>query len=28
MWKANLYAMYEIASFDTPFLRLNLFAAM
>jgi len=28
MWKAKLYAMYLTESFTSPYLRLDLFAAM
>jgi len=28
MWKAKLHAMYQIAPFPSPYLRLDLLAAM
>jgi len=28
MWKAKLYDMYQIASVPSPYLRLDLFAAV
>jgi len=28
MWKAKLYTMYYTSSFPSPYLRLDLFAAM